>query len=179
MTVQFIDPVADCLIPAKPYGLAADLTKPLNIGLVINRIPQCDIFMRHVAEELSKARPAVSIRFFETGTITFADAALITEIANTCDAAICAIGHCGSCTAGTVKDGINLIEQGCPSVCLVTDLFWDQADALAMSLGWPGAPRIKLPYPIWGTDQTSMILSAKNAVRDLIPKLEVMPNDNA
>ena len=118
MSVVFIDPVAACMVEPSPYVLSADLSLPVTVGLVVNKIPQCDVFMGHVADALTAARPAVKTRLFETGKITFADDALTSQIAEACDVAICAIGHCGSCTAGTVKDGIHLIEKGVPAVTL-------------------------------------------------------------
>lgn len=156
MSVQFLNPIADGLVQPHPYDLRADLSEQITVGLVINKIVQCDQFMAEIGKALGAHFPHLDIRSYETGTITYADAELMDKVADDCDAAICAIGHCGSCTAGTVKDGIALIERGCPAVSLVTEVFWEQAEALARSLGWPDAPRIKLPYPIWGTEQSHM-----------------------
>ena len=109
---------------------------------------------------------------YPTGTITFADAELMDRVAAECDAAICAIGHCGSCTAGTVKDGVALIERGCPSVTLVTEVFWDMGNNLARSLGWADAPRVQLPYPVWGSEPDAMSRVADQAARQALSKLE-------
>lgn len=172
MPVQFLDPIADCMVPAQPYDLCASIVEGTTVGLVVNKIVHCDVFMRHVGEALLQVRPGVNLITYETGTITFADDELIEQVVTDCDAAICAIGHCGSCTAGTVKDGINIIRRGIPAVALVTELFWDQANALARSLGWPDAPRVKLPYPIWGTDEATMKQAADTALHELLPLLE-------
>ena len=172
MTVSFLNPVADGLVEPQPYDLRADMSGKAVIGLVINKIVQCDVFMAEVGRALAKRRPNLVIRPFETGTITFADADLMDQVAKECDAAVCAIGHCGSCTAGTVKDGIALVERGCPAVSLVTEVFWDQADALARSLGWPDAPRILLPYPIWGTGQAHMQTVAERIADQILATFE-------
>ena len=177
MTVKYINPVADCLTTAQTYGLSADLNRQIVVGLVINKIVDCDVFMRLVGEALLALRPQITLKSFETGTITFADSELMDRVARECDAAVCAIGHCGSCTAGTVKDGIALVERGCPAVTLVTEIFWDQATALGRSLGWPDAPRVQLPYPIWGSGTESMRSAAKRAAIDLLPLLETADVD--
>ena len=172
MTVRFLNPVAGGLTEPRPYTLSVDLGKPLRVGLVINKIVQCDQFMAEIGRALLKLRPELDIRAYETGTITYADAELMDQVAAECDLAVCAIGHCGSCTAGTVKDGIALVERGCPAVSLVTEVFWNQAAALAQSLGWAEAPRVKLPYPIWGTGQAQMQAVATTTAADIIAILE-------
>jgi hypothetical protein len=172
MSVTFFDPVAECLVPARPYTLSIDLKKPVTIALVINKIVDCDVLMHHVGEALVGLRPNIVLKPYETGNITFADSALIDQIADECDAAVCAIGHCGSCTAGTVKDGVALIERGIPAVSLITEIFWEQGNALSRSLGWPDAPRVELPYPIWGTGNDNMRQVAEKTARELLPVLE-------
>ena len=172
MTVRFLNPIAGEVVQPNSYELGVDLSKPATFGLVVNRIVQCDVFMAEIGRVLAALLPHLDIRPYETGTITYADAALMDRVAEECDVAACAIGHCGSCTAGTVKDSIALIERGCPAASLVTEVFWDQAAALARSLGWPDAPRIKLPYPIWGTGQEQMRQIAERTAGEIIAVFE-------
>ncbi len=146
--------------------MSISATAPITIGLVINKIPDCDIFMNLVQNVLTDCNPILTARKYYTETVTYADDKLIQRIFTECDAAICAIGHCGSCTAGTVKDAIALIEKGIPAVSLITDLFWSQSEMLTHSLGWPSAPRVRLPYPIWGTEPETMKNAARTAVME-------------
>ena len=172
MTIQYINPVADCLTPMNPYSLSIESNQPATIALVINNIVDCDVFMGLVGDALRGLHPHLTIKSYPTRQITCADNILMDQIAAECDAAVCAIGHCGSCTAGTVKDGIALVERGIPAVSLITEVFWDQADALARSLGWRDFPRLKLPYPIWGTESGTMGLIANQTADELMPLLE-------
>ncbi len=172
MTVSYLNPAADCITPPKSYDLSVDIDQHLVIGLVINKIPDCDRFMDEVEKALLCCDRKLTVKKFYTGKITYADGKLIDQIANECNAAICAIGHCGSCTAGTVKDGLALIERGIPAISLVTALFWEQSTMLARSQGWPEAPRIKLPYPVWGTDPASLRDVASTTVNAVWPLLE-------
>ena len=166
MSVTFLNPVAECLVAAKPYRLSIDLAGPKTVGLVVNKIVDCDRFMEAIAQALVEIRPQIRIKTYHTNIITFAPAELIKQVVTECDAAVCAIGHCGSCTAGTVKDGVALVEQGIPAVSLVTEVFWQQAQALRTSLGWPDAPSVELPYPIWGYRQRAHVICSEtgNAV---------------
>ena len=179
MTVSFLNPIAGGLVEPNAYKLSVDLRRPSTVGLVINKIVQCDQFMAEIGKALAALYPHLAIRSYETGTITYADGALMDVVARECDVAVCAIGHCGSCTAGTVKDGIALIERGCPSVSLVTEVFWDQAASLARSLGWPDAPRVKLPYPIWGSEQAYMQQVAERAAGEITTAFEKVGEDAA
>ena len=172
MAVSFLNPIAGGLVEPHPYELDADLGKPATVGLVINKIVQCDQFMAEIGKALLALRHHLEFRSYETGTITFADAALMDRVADECDVAVCAIGHCGSCTAGTVKDGIALIERGCPAVSLVTEVFWEQAAALSRSLGWPDAPHARLPYPIWGTEHDYMQQVAERTAGEILSLFE-------
>ena len=172
MSIAYLNPVADCLVPVNTYNLSVDLSGKATIGLVVNKIVDCDRLMDAIGETLAELHPELEVRTYPTGRITFADAELMDRVAAECDAAICAIGHCGSCTAGTVKDGVALIERGCPSVTLVTEVFWDMGDNLARSLGWPDAPRVQLPYPVWGSAPDAMSRVAEQAARQALSKLE-------
>ncbi|MEM7207910.1 MAG: hypothetical protein AAF434_08815 [Pseudomonadota bacterium] len=166
--IQYVDPVAQCLVPARAYTLRVDLSRAQRVGLVVNKIVDCDVFMSHLGEAMATHFPALELQTYLTGKITFADHDLIEQIAQECDAAVCAIGHCGSCTAGTVKDAIALIENGIPAVSLITDVFWEQGAALARSLGWPDAPRLKLPYPVWGSGEASV----REVAGSIVPSVE-------
>ena len=172
MSITFIDPVADCLVPANPYRLSIDLTKPVTVAMVFNKIVDCDVLMKHVGEALKELRTNIVIKPVATDRITAADSVLMDQVASECDAAVCAIGHCGSCTAGTVKDGIALVERGIPAVSLITELFWEQGSSLSRSLGWPDAPRVKLPYPVWGTGDANIQQVAAQIAGDILLSLE-------
>ena len=172
MSIQILDPRADCITPARQYVLSAEIGDHTTLGLVNNKIVDCDRFMAHIGNNILSRFPNIKINYYDTGKITYADQSLIDRIASECDAAVCAIGHCGSCTAGTVKDGIALVEKGCPAVSLVTQVFWNQAELLAKSLGWPNAPRVELPYPVWGTSDSDMQEICTSVVDEILKQLE-------
>ena len=81
-----------------------------------------------------------------------ASAELVQRIASECDAALLAYGHCGSCTAGVVQDGILLARAGVPVVLMVTQRFREEAAFLARALGIPDVPFVFLPHPVAGRE---------------------------
>ena len=55
-----------------------------------------------------------------------------------------------------MRDGISVARRGVPAVALVTEEFWSQGDFVALSLGMPDLPRIRLPHPVAGTGKANM-----------------------
>ena len=71
-----------------------------------------------------------------------------------------------------MRDGINLAKLGIPSVALVTEEFWAQGNFVAESLGMPGAPRVRLPYPVAGTGAENMTAVADSVAQEILAALE-------
>ncbi len=70
-----------------------------------------------------------------------------------------------------MRDGINIARLGIPSVALVTDDFWPQGDFVALSLGMPDAPRVRLPHPVAGTGEANLRRVAESVVDAIVARL--------
>ena len=57
-------------------------------------------------------------------------------------------------------------------MALVTEDFWPQGDFVALSLGMPDAPRLRLPHPVAGTGEANMARVAQSIVDGVIQRLE-------
>ena len=55
-----------------------------------------------------------------------------------------------------MRDGIELARRDRAVVALVTEPFWLQGDAMALSNGMPDLPRLRLPHPVAGSGTESM-----------------------
>jgi hypothetical protein len=79
-----------------------------------------------------------------------------------------------------VRDGIEIARRGRAAVALVTEQFWPQGDAVAMSAGMPDIPRLRLPHPVAGTGHDAMGRVAEQYAARIVGVLrgEVDP-DNA
>ena len=62
-----------------------------------------------------------------------------------------------------------------PSVALVTEAFWPQAEFVARSLGMPDAPRVQLPHPLSGTGGASLRAAADAAADAVLTALRGNP----
>jgi hypothetical protein len=106
---------------------------------------------------MSSDAPELEFKIFEKPTpVGQAPQAIIDEVASYADAVVAAIGHCGSCTSGTVRDAIAFARLDMPAVALVTEKFWDEGSFVAAGGGMPDVPRVLLPYPVAGQDAETL-----------------------
>ncbi len=61
------------------------------------------------------------------------------------DAVICGVGHCGSCTAATIRASVAAERAGYPTVSVVGSAFEKQANLLARMFGMEGLPLAVYP----------------------------------
>jgi Fe-S cluster biogenesis protein NfuA len=64
----------------------------------------------------------------------------------TIDVLVSGLGNCGSCTSWSVRDGLEGLNTGLPTVVAVTEHFEALARTLATDLGRPGLRLIVLPF---------------------------------
>lgn len=79
-------------------------------------------------------------------------------------AAVAAIGDCGSCTSYTVRDALVLEELGVPTVAIVTEPFVPLAESFAEALGLAGLRLVAVPHPLYGLDAAELAARADGVV---------------
>ena len=72
------------------------------------------------------------------------------------DVVITGAADCGSCTAYSVHDAIQLEKAGKPAVVVTTTKFEPIAVTLSESQGLADTRRLVLPHPIGGTDEPTL-----------------------
>jgi hypothetical protein len=87
------------------------------------------------------------------------------------DVVITGTADCGSCTAYSVHDAIELERAGTPAVVVTTTMFEPIAITLSAAQGLPDTRRLVLPHPIGGTDETTLHQWADAAVDRLVSLL--------
>lgn len=83
------------------------------------------------------------------------------------DAVVSGLANCGSCTSWSVKDGLNALNRGLPSIVAVTEHFVGLARTLASDAGRPGLRLLQL-------DSSLNVLpedQVRAAARDAFPRL--------
>jgi hypothetical protein len=84
------------------------------------------------------------------------------------DLVITGAADCGSCTAYSVHDAIELEKNGIPTVVATTTRFEPVAKTLSASFGAPDTRLLVLPHPIGGTDGPTLESWADAAADRLI-----------
>jgi hypothetical protein len=152
----YLDPSRGPAKPADPYTPRLRKAKAVTIGLMSNMFTDASAFLEDLKTPLGKAIEDATFKFYDKGELrnaTFpAPAEMIERIVNECDGVVLAYGHCGSCTAGTVRDGVTLARAGLPVAVLVTTKFREEAAFIARAGGLPDTPFIFLPHPIAGRE---------------------------
>ena len=84
------------------------------------------------------------------------------------DLVITGAADCGSCTAYSVQDAIELERAGIPAVVMTTTMFEPIAATLSANFGLADTRRLVMPHPIGGTDETTLHQWADAATDQLI-----------
>ncbi len=151
------DPYAEPGAAIDPYSprLKPGLS-PARIALFANLFTDSVAFLEDLSVPLGRLLPGAKFRPYDKQFVRNmsvpASGELVQRIALESDAVVLAYGHCGSCTAGVVQDGILLARAGVPVVVMVTQRFREEAAFLARALGIPDVPFVFLPHPVAGRE---------------------------
>jgi hypothetical protein len=140
--------------------------------LVCNGFPGAQQLLEELAIALGSITTGWRFRSYtKTHLSDVASDDLIAEIARDCDAALGGYGHCGSCTAGTVRDAVTLAQRDIPSVALVTEHFLGTAELVSRGCGMPDVPVVRLPYPLAQMTRDEMRVVAQDTAPAILSRL--------
>jgi Fe-S cluster biogenesis protein NfuA len=91
------------------------------------------------------------------------------------DVVVSGLGNCGSCTSWSVKDGLNGLKRGLPTVVAVTEHFEQLARVLATDEGRPGLRLVVLPHSLHTLPEDEVRRHARAALPQLLSTLGVVP----
>lgn len=154
---EFLDPRRGPGAPPDPYLPRLSRTAAAHIGLFTNQFVDATALLEDLRKPLTALMPTFTFTHYDKGSLLGASFPAPPErielITRECAGVILAYGHCGSCTAGTVRDGVALARAGLPVAVLVTTKFREEAEFMARAGGLPDLPFIFLPHPIAGRDK--------------------------
>lgn len=178
MTLKLYVPTSESSGPVTPYTLGIDPAVFVGtLGFIANSQPGSVAFLAALAPEvIAGFAGAVGTHFEDKGPTPARSGVAMTDaeldrLAASCDAAILAYGHCGGCTAATIRDAIGLARRGIPVVALVVPFFEPSARLLARSLRMPDLPIHILPGPMARKDDDRRREIARSAAGDIIAML--------
>jgi hypothetical protein len=128
-----------------------DSLSGLKLGLLENGKQNARLFLEELGSVLRErygVEPA-DVRRKEVFTQP-APPELVEEMGSECDVIVTGVGDCGSCSAGTVGDGVVFERRGTPAAVICSDAFKSTADAIAEVSGAPGYRYVTTPHPVAG-----------------------------
>jgi hypothetical protein len=164
------DPAALAPSPASLAGL--------RIAVLDNGKPNAALVMTRAAETLAArtgAHVALVTKKGPRGLSANAAIPMASDIRDRllaqADVVITGTADCGSCTAYSIHDAVDLERAGTPTVVVTTTRFEPVATTLSAAQGLPDARRLVLPHPIGGTPEPTLHQWADAAADQLIALL--------
>ncbi len=146
-----------------------------RIAVLDNGKPNAGVVMTRAAETLAaRAGAEVSLVTKKGPQGLSANAAVpmardvLERLLAESDLVITGAADCGSCTAYSVQDAIELERAGIPAVVVTTTMFEPIATTLSSNFGLAGTRRLVLPHPLGGTDTPTLHEWADAATDQLI-----------
>jgi hypothetical protein len=149
----------------------------LRIGLLGNLKPNADVLLKVTGELLTQAGAASTFFVEKENCSLGAPEGILDQIAATCDAAVVALGDCGSCTSWAIHDAVELHRRGMPTVTYVADPFLPLATHEIHGLGVPDLELALLPYPMSGVAADEIARRAKSVSDQVVSALSRGPVD--
>lgn len=118
-----------------------------RVGLLHNGKPGGEHILAGIRERIGSEHPGVEFDFRFKAHAS-AGAPFLDELVGYWDAAVIAVGDCGSCSSWAVRDGVELEKRGIPSVVFVSDPFGTMSRLFAEQLDMPNLAIIAVPHPL-------------------------------
>jgi hypothetical protein len=146
----------DVIVPtvaadAPPVSTADPLTvRPnLTVALLSNGKVNGTELLAAIGRALNSLVPGIHFKHYRKPSVSVPpEPSDFDDIVRTADAAICAIGDCGSCSSRTMRDAIDLELAGIPSVAVVADALVGPVDYMRRVSGMPDYPFCTTPFPV-------------------------------
>lgn len=173
MTVTLTGQTTQMLSPVPPTRNTDATVAPrlgnvdtARIGLLHNGKPGGEHILDGIAGVLQAEHPGVSLpRRFKAHASD--GAGFLPELAGDWDAAVIAVGDCGSCSSWAIRDGVDLEKLGIPTIVFVSAPFGTMSRMWATRLGVPELGIVVVDHPLAHLPSTEIAetMGAANALR--------------
>lgn len=121
----------------------------LRLGVLDNSKWNANKLLRGAAAALARTISFSGVTYYVKQSFSKdAEPELIIEVAANSDIVLTAIGDCGSCTSGCVRDAIALEKLGIPTACVVTAEFTRETELLRHALGMNELAPVIIKHPV-------------------------------
>jgi hypothetical protein len=181
MAFRVLDPLAEINSAQKGKSIrAVDSLIGKRLGLLWSQHASSEKFwpvFERVVEEVLK--PVEVHRLYKQSSWNPAPPEELEPFLDKVDFVIVGVGGCGSCSTATVRDTVNVIRYGVPSVSIVHEPFAVLARMAVKQVGMPDAPVLIYPrdYVSYESEQ-DLIEKAHEVIERATPMLLAVGKNN-
>lgn len=147
--IELLDPTREAAGTEPVYAERPKSLDGLRIGLVDNTKFNSDVILQRIGDVLVSKHGAASYKLYRKRWPSVpVTEEMLHDIRTNCDVMVAGVGDCGSCSSGTVLDGILLEMRNVPSASIITHLFVNTSKAMSKQWGDPTYPFLVMEHPI-------------------------------
>jgi hypothetical protein len=147
--IELLDPTRELREGTMKYAPRPASLQGARVALIENTKWNSDTILRKLGERLVAEHGAAAFEVFHKRYSSVpAHEEIIEQVRNEFDVMVAGVGDCGSCSSGTVLDGILLEKEGIPSASIITSVFVPTGRAMAAQWAVPDYRFLVMEHPI-------------------------------
>jgi hypothetical protein len=178
--IELLDPTREIRSGHMKYAPRPKSLKGKRIALIENTKYNSDRLLEMIGEVLIEEHGAASTKMYHKRYSSVpAHEEIINDVRKNCDIMIAGVGDCGSCSSGSVLDGILLEKENIPSASIVTHVFINTGRAMAKQWSVPDYKFLVMQHPISYVSEDELRAKARAIVPEIVELLLHAPEAKA
>jgi hypothetical protein len=174
--MELLDPTREAEGSAPTYAERPRSLKGARVGLIENTKFNSDDILKRIGEILIRDHGAASYKLYRKRYSSVpAHDEIIQDLVKNCDVMVAGVGDCGSCSSGSVLDGILLEMRNIPSASIITHLFENTGRAMAKQWGNKDYRFLIMEHPIANLPEDLLQDRAERIVPEIVEVLLSQP----
>ena len=174
--IELLDPTREVRTGQMKYAARPDSLKGKRVALIENTKYNSDRVLEMIGEILRDEYGVVETKLYHKRYSSVpAHESIINDVRDTCDFMIAGVGDCGSCSSGSVLDGILLEKEKIPSASIITHVFVSTGRAMAKQWSVPDYKFLVMQHPIANLSEDELRIKARAIVPEVVELLLKTP----
>jgi hypothetical protein len=178
--IELLDPTREIGSGLMIYAARPSTLQGKTVGLIENTKYNSDRVLEMIGQILVEEYGVAKTKLYHKHYSSVpAHEAIITDVRDTCDFMIAGVGDCGSCSSGSVLDGILLEKEKIPSASIITHVFVNTGRAMAKQWAVPDYKFLVMQHPIANLPEDELLAKARAIVPEVVELLLAIPEVKA
>jgi len=174
--IELLDPTREIRSGHMSYAPRPASLKGKRVALVENTKYNSDRILEMIGEILVEEYGVSETKLYHKRYSSVpAHEAIINDVREICDFMIAGVGDCGSCSSGSVLDGILLEKERIPSASIITHVFINTGRAMAKQWAVPDYKFLVMQHPIANLPEDELRAKARAIVPEIVDLLLKAP----